>query len=120
MTGGPVGTRAVGPALTRYRVMAYVVGVWLLVLVGVAMPLKYLAGVPQVVAVVGPIHGFLYVVYLLLSFELALRCRWSLPRTLVLVLAGVVPLLSFVVERDTTRRVRAALAAGGVPARPAA
>ncbi|MGE5764421.1 MAG: DUF3817 domain-containing protein, partial [Mycobacterium leprae] len=46
-------------ALTRYRVLAYVVGVWLLLLVLVAMPLKYVGGNDALVAVVGPIHGFL-------------------------------------------------------------
>src|ERR1022692_3688956 len=51
--------------LVRYRAMAYVVGVGLLVLVGVGVPLQYLANEPAVVSVAGPIHGFLYIVYLL-------------------------------------------------------
>ncbi len=87
--------------------MAYVVGVILLVLVGVGMPLKYLADRPQVVAVVGPVHGFLYIVYLLVSFDLGRRCRWPMMRTAVVMLAGTVPFMSFLVERRTTRLVRA-------------
>src|ERR1035438_10496023 len=59
--------RVVDPAkkstLVRYRVMAYVVGVGLLVLVLVGVPLQYAAGKPAVVQVVGPVHGFLYLVY---------------------------------------------------------
>ena len=51
--------------LVRYRAMAYVVGVGLLVLVLVGVPLQYAAGKPAVVQVVGPIHGFLYIVYLM-------------------------------------------------------
>jgi integral membrane protein len=100
-------------ALTRYRVMAWVVGVVLLILAGVAMPLKYLADLPQAVAVVGPIHGFLYMVYLVVTFDLALRMRWPLTRTVLLLLAGTVPVLSFVAERWVTARVRAT---GQVPA----
>lgn len=93
-------------ALTRYRVLAYVVGVLLLVLVLVAMPLKYLADRPGLVAVVGPLHGFLYMVYLAVAFDLAVRARWSLRRTLPLLLAGTVPGMSFVAERKATAWVR--------------
>lgn len=98
-------------ALLRYRVMANVVGVGLLVLVLVAMPLKYLAHSPGMVHVVGTLHGFLYMVYLVVAFDLARRGRWSLPRTALVLLAGTVPFLSFVVERRITRLVRAAFVA---------
>ncbi len=85
--------------------MAYVVGVMLLVLVFVAMPLKYFADRPALVAVVGPVHGFLYILYLLAAFDLARRSRWSLERTLLVLLAGAIPFLSFVMERKVTREV---------------
>jgi integral membrane protein len=94
-------------ALIRYRVLAYVVGVLLLVLVFVAMPLKYFADRPTMVAVVGPLHGFLYMVYLVVAFDLAVRARWSLRRTLPLLLAGTVPAMSFVAERKATAWVQA-------------
>jgi integral membrane protein len=100
------GVRDVVPALLRYRVMAYVVGVMLLVLVLVAMPLKYFADIPGPVKVVGPAHGFLYVVYLLAAFDLALRARWSAKGTLFVLLAGTIPFLSFVAERTVTRKTR--------------
>jgi len=98
-------------ALTRYRVAAYVVGVVLLLLVLVAMPLKYLADSPGLVAVIGPIHGFLYIVYLVVTFDLSMRQRWPLGRMVLLLLAGTVPFLSFVAERWATARVREAAAA---------
>ena len=94
-------------ALARYRVMAYVVGVMLVLLVAVAMPLKYLADTPGPVAVIGTAHGFLYAVYLLAAFDLALRARWTAKGTVLVLLAGTVPLLSFVAERIVTRRTRA-------------
>ena len=94
-------------ALGRYRVMAYVVGVMLLLLVAVAMPLKYFADTPGPVAVIGTAHGFLYAVYLLAAFDLALRARWTALGTLLVLLAGTVPFFSFVAERKVTRRTRA-------------
>ena len=93
-------------ALTRYRVLASVVGVWLLLLVLVAMPVKYLGGNDALVAVVGPIHGFLYMVYLVTVLDLAVKARWPMLRTLLVMLAGTVPFLSFVAERKVTRQVR--------------
>ncbi len=99
--------RGIPAAFTRYRVMAWVVGVMLIALVLVAMPLKYLADTPGPVAVIGTAHGFLYAVYLLAAFDLALRARWSAKGTLLVLLAGTVPFLSFVAERVVTRRTRA-------------
>jgi integral membrane protein len=91
-------------ALIRYRVMAYVVGVMLLVLTLIAMPLKYIADEPTLVETVGPIHGLLYMVYLVVTFDLAMRSRWSLGRTVLIMLAGTVPFLSFVAERAVTKQ----------------
>lgn len=92
--------------LTRYRAIAYVVGVFLLVLVLVAMPMKYVGGDATLVALVGPLHGFLYMVYLVLSADLALRARWSVKGTVLVLLAGTIPFVSFVAERVVVKRTR--------------
>lgn len=78
----------------------------LLVLVFVAMPIKYIGDEAGPVSVVGTLHGFLFMVYLLLALDLCVRARWSLPRTLLLLVAGTVPFLSFVAERKATGWVR--------------
>lgn len=98
--------RGVRPALARFRVLAYVVGVGLLTLC-LAMVLKYAADLPQYMRVVGPAHGFLYAVYLVCAVDLALKARWSVRGTVLVLLAGMVPLLSFVAERWVTRKVTA-------------
>jgi len=98
-------TPAVRGALIRYRIIAYIVGVMLLVLLFVAMPLKYLGDNPAAMNVVGPLHGFLYVVYLLGTFDLARRVRWSLPRLILVALAGTIPFLSFYAERKVTHEL---------------
>jgi integral membrane protein len=101
------GVREITPALLRYRTMAYIVGVMLLLLVLVAMPLKYVADVPGPVAVIGTAHGFLYIVYLIAAFDLALRARWSAKGTVLVLLAGTIPVMSFIAERIVTRKTRA-------------
>ena len=99
--------RRIAPALLRYRVMAYVVGTMLVVLTLVAMPIKYFGHNDTPVAIIGTAHGFLYCVYLLTAFDLALRARWSAKGTVLVLLAGTIPFLSFVAERVVTRRTRA-------------
>ena len=91
-------------ALARYRVMAYVVGVMLLLLCG-AMILKYVFHVIESTSIVAIGHGWLFMVYVFLAFDLSLRMRWSLPRMFFVVIAGTIPFLSFVAEHKVTRWV---------------
>jgi integral membrane protein len=93
-------------ALRNYRIAAWVTGVGLLILVFIAMPLKYLFGQPGLVAIVGVTHGFLYMVYIVCTLLLAERCRWKPLDALVILIAGTVPLASFLAERRVTSRVR--------------
>jgi integral membrane protein len=108
-------------AALRYRVMAYTTGVLIIVLCFVGIPLQ-IAGHPQVQQYVGEVHGFLYIVYIIVAFLLALKLRMRLLswRTIVLLLAGTIPVMTFVVERWMTRRyITPALAAEAAHAAPA-
>jgi integral membrane protein len=98
----------VSSALQRYRVIANVVGVVLVVFILIAVPVRYLAGEPRMSETISPIHGFLYLLYLGATVDLARRAGWRMRRTLGVMLAGTVPFLSFVVERRTTRSLRPA------------
>ncbi len=90
-------------ALTRYRIIAWIVGICLIALVVVGMPLKYLADNDTVVAAVGPAHGFLFMVYLALTFDLSRRVNWPFKRMVLVMLAGTIPFLSFWAEHKVTR-----------------
>jgi integral membrane protein len=101
--------------LTRYRVMASIVGVLLVVLILVGMPLKYLAGDGTdahdlgewITTNLGIAHGWLYMIFLVTAFLLSRAAGWDIPFTVVTLLCGTVPILSFWAERRATRRVRA-------------
>jgi len=90
-------------ALIRYRIMAWIVGVGLIALVLIGMPLKYVGGDDTVVAIVGPAHGFLFMIYLVATFDLARRANWGFVRMLFVMAAGTIPFLSFWAERKVTR-----------------
>ncbi len=98
-------TRGLSAALLRYRVMAYIVGTGLLILVLVGVPLQYGATIPQVAEIVGPIHGFLYIVYLLASVDLARRARFTLLQMAAMIGAGFLPFLAFIIEHQVGKRV---------------
>lgn len=110
----PTFTRDEIPGVTKallfYRVMAWVVGLGLVVLVCVGMPLKYLAGDATVVQLVGPAHGWLYALLLITAYNLYRQVQWPWQRLLVIALAGTVPFLSFVAEYFATKDVRTRLA----------
>lgn len=91
-------------ALTRYRVLAYTTAVLLIVLVFVGVPLQVWAGDLWVVRIVGTMHGYLYLVYLLVAFEFTRRLRVALPWMVLVLLAGTIPFCAIVAERLLTRR----------------
>jgi integral membrane protein len=115
--------RKLAGALLRYRVMAFVTGGFLLLLC-LEMVLKYVLRVNGDEAVLGDwiaiVHGWIYVVYLVTVVDLWSSLRWRLGRLVALVLAGVVPLLSFFAERRTTADVRALMVERGEIAAAAA
>ena len=98
-------------ALLRYRIMAYLVGALLVVLVVIGMPLKYFAGNGLVVTLTGVPHGWLYMVLLITAYDLGRRVHWPWGRLLVIALAGTVPFLSFWAEYSARKDVQARLAA---------
>jgi integral membrane protein len=86
-----------------YRVMAYVTGVVLIVLCVLAV-LQIAINDDAVVKVIGTVHGMLYIVYLLVSYPLARRLRLAIKPTLAVLLAGTIPVMTFVVERRVSHR----------------
>jgi integral membrane protein len=75
----------------RLRLVGFLEGVSFLLLLGVAMPLKYFAGRPEAVSVVGMAHGILFLLYLWATLLAALEYKWSWSRSLLVAAASLVP-----------------------------
>jgi integral membrane protein len=82
-------------ALGRLRIVAFVEGISFLVLLGIAMPLKYFFDLPQAVRVVGMAHGLLFVLYVLLLIQVAIEYRWSFLKVVLAFLASLIPFGTF-------------------------
>jgi integral membrane protein len=107
---------AASGALLRYRIMAFVTGV-VLICGCITLILKW-AGVPHMEPLTGYVwiaHGYLYLVYVIITALLGVRLRWPLPRFALVMLAGTIPTMSFVAEHFVTRATRAAATAQPVP-----
>jgi integral membrane protein len=105
-------------AVLRYRVMAYITGVVLIILCFVGIPLQ-VAGHPAMANDVGVVHGILYIVYLVNAWILSRKLQLANKPTVIMLLAGTVPVMTFIVERWITRRfINPALATAAVPAEP--
>ncbi|MEU6669892.1 DUF3817 domain-containing protein [Streptomyces sp. NPDC046727] len=95
--------------LTRYRVMAYLTGV-LLVLLCLGMIAKYgldVDGAADFTRVVAIAHGWLYVVYLIFAFDLGSKAKWPVGKQLWVLLAGTLPTAAFFVERKISSELEA-------------
>lgn len=103
--------------LTRYRVLAYVTGV-LLVLLTIGVIAKYVldvdgaAGFTKIVSIA---HGWLYVLYLVFAFDLGSKAKWRLGKLAWVLLAGTIPTAAFFVERKVSRDVTPLVVPAGEP-----
>lgn len=103
-----------------YKVLATVVGLSIITLILIGVPLKYAHDVwPGVLPegttgqrlgadinlYLGTAHGFIYMAFVLLALMLALSCRWPFGFTIVTLVCGTIPFLSFWAERRAIRKV---------------
>lgn len=82
-------------SIGRLRVIGFLEGVSFLVLLGVAMPLKYYWGEPQAVRVVGMAHGVLFIAYVAAAVQAWLGYDWSWKRAALVIIASLVPFGTF-------------------------
>jgi len=121
-------------ALTRYRILAYATGVFLLLLTVHVIVQWYQASSQELAFADAPglgrwipgaehwvpiTHGYLYLAYVIVAVDLWFRTRLPSGRMVLVVLAGTVPGMSFVAERWVTHRVRPMLAAQASSSSPA-
>jgi integral membrane protein len=79
--------------------MAYITGVLIIVVCFAGIPLQVAAHNTFIANDIGTLHGFLYIVYVIFAYILAQKLKMRLGPTILLLLAGTVPVMTFVVER---------------------
>ena len=99
---------ALKTTLGRLRVIGWWEGVSFLLLLGVAMPLKYFAGWPLGVRVIGMAHGILFLLYVWAAIQAAAEHNWNWRRTAVVLVASLLPAGPFLIDRRFLREEAAA------------
>jgi integral membrane protein len=89
--------------LRQFRIAALLEGWSYLILLFIAMPLKYAAGLPFAVRIAGSVHGFLFVTFMLALYRASLARRWPLRRALRGFLCSLIPFGAFVFDRSLAR-----------------
>ena len=88
----------------RLRLLGFLEGVSLLVLVGVAVPLKYIRHDPTLVRLIGPVHGLLFLLFVVNTIQVGVEQHWRFKQTTwKVLLACIVPFGTFYIDRKILR-----------------
>ncbi|MCH7412238.1 DUF3817 domain-containing protein [Belliella sp. R4-6] len=90
--------------LKRFRKISILEGISFLLLLFIAMPLKYMLDMPMAVKIVGWIHGALFVVYIYIIFPTAKKLDWSFGKTFFGLVASVLPFGPFIFDRNLKKK----------------
>jgi integral membrane protein len=82
----------------RFRLMGFIEGASLLILLFIAMPLKHLAGIPLAVTIVGSLHGFFFITYLLIIAYTTYKIRWSFAWVFSAVAVAFIPFGNMILD----------------------
>jgi len=80
------------------RVISYLEGISYILLLFIAVPIKYYANDPSLVKLLGMPHGLLFVAFVILSLVNSKKYRWSSKKTLVVLISSVIPFGTFYVD----------------------
>jgi integral membrane protein len=99
------------PKVKTFATVALIEGISYVVLLGIAMPLKYYFELPLAVKVVGWAHGILFMLYMLFLLLCWIEYKWSFGRVVFYFIAALLPIVPFFVERKLMREYSTAKAA---------
>ncbi|MGS4344536.1 DUF3817 domain-containing protein [Myroides odoratus] len=91
--------------INLFRITAFLEGVSLLVLLFIAMPLKYIWDSPYMVQKVGMAHGILFIAYIVFAFLIKNELKWSNKTLLLACIASIIPFGTFVVEKKIKKQI---------------
>lgn len=83
----------------RLRILGFLEGISLLFLIFICMPVKYALDNPVWVEVVGPIHGALFVLYVVLTLSSSAQYKWKFGQTIALIVASFIPFGTFYTDK---------------------
>lgn len=91
----------------QFRLICLLEGLSLLILLFIAMPLKYYFGSPGLTKVVGAAHGGLFILYIVYTLFFAIKLSWSIKMIFLVSLASFIPFGTFYVDKKVLNKLEA-------------
>ena len=88
-----------------FRFIAFIEGLSLLLLLFIAMPLKYIFAKPEMVQAVGSLHGLLFILFVLMALRIAFAYKWTFLRTGLIMLSSFVPFGTFAADHKVLKGI---------------
>lgn len=86
--------------LKRFRLISILEGFSFLILLFIAMPLKYMWGQPLAVTYVGWVHGLLFIIYIYVVFPTAYKLEWKFAKTFFALVVSILPFGPFIFDKN--------------------
>lgn len=99
LTLAPIFAHMKGNMLKRFRQIAVLEGISYILLLGIAMPLKYMADMPEAVKYTGWIHGVLFILYGIMLVQVWQEYKWKFGKVFLVFIASLLPFAPFIVDR---------------------
>lgn len=93
-------------SITIFRIVALLEGISYILLLFIATPIKYLAGDPQYVKLLGMPHGLLFVAYIALAFMFKKEFNWNLKQFLIVLVASILPFGTFYIDKVYLKKLK--------------
>lgn len=97
--------------LERLRIIANIEGISYLILIGIAMPLKYLAGIPQAVRITGSLHGLFFVLYCIALAAVWRNRKWPYGKVAMAFLYSIIPFGTFYLDKQIRKEQQGLISA---------
>ena len=86
-------------SIKSFKIISVLEALSFLILLGIAMPLKYMAGIPEPVSIFGMAHGVLFILYIIGAFFMKEKLNWPIQTLLIVILCSVLPFGPFYADR---------------------
>ena len=90
--------------LNSFRITAFLEGLSYILLLGIAVPVKYLAGDPSYVTLLGMPHGLLFVLYIALAVLMAQNYKWTRKTLAIVLIAAIIPFGTFYIDNKYLKK----------------
>ncbi|MEA1914113.1 MAG: DUF3817 domain-containing protein [Campylobacterota bacterium] len=86
--------------ISIFRQIVNIEGWSFLILLFIAMPMKYMMGYPLATKIVGMIHGVLFIYYIIMQFKSSQKYGWTLAQNLKYFIASLIPFGTFYIKNE--------------------